>query len=99
MEQEPQDILDNGEAFIGESELFGDVDFTEIPAEAYFDLSFRWNATDVLQFTLTAQNVFDNKPTVVGSDIGSTSFNSGNVYPSTYDALGRRYGASVRLRF
>ena len=43
--------------------------------------------------------VFDNNPTIVGSDIGSTAFNSGNIYPSTYDALGRRYAAAVKLRF
>lgn len=98
-EQEPQDIIDNGEAFIGNSPLFGDVDFTSIPAEHYFDLSAQFDVLENVLFTLTVQNLFDNKPAVVGSDIGSTSFNSGNIYPSTYDALGRRYGASVKLRF
>jgi len=99
LEQEPQDIIDNGEAFIGNSPLFGDVDFTEIPSESYFDLSFQWDVSENLLFTLTAQNLLDNKPAVVGSDIGSTAFNSGNVYPSSYDTLGRRYGAAVKLKF
>ncbi len=99
LEQEPQDIIDNGAAFIGTSPLFGEVDFTQIPAESYFDLSFQWDVNENVLFTLTAQNLFDNKPAVVGSDIGSTSFNSGNVYPSSYDTLGRRYGASVKFKF
>lgn len=99
VEQEPLDIAENGAAFIGNSPLFGDVDFTKIPSESYFDLSFQWDVSENLLFTLTAQNLFDNKPTVVGSDIGSTSFNSGNVYPSSYDAQGRRYGAAVKFTF
>ncbi|MGB7406536.1 MAG: TonB-dependent receptor [Pacificimonas sp.] len=97
-EQEPQDIIDNGEAFIGNSPLFGDVDFTEIPSESYFDLSLQYEL-DPATFTFTVQNLFDNDPTVVGSDIGSTAFNSGNIYPSTFDALGRRYAAAVKFRF
>jgi len=99
IEQEPLDIANNGAAFIGNSPLFGDVNFTKIPAESYFDLSFQWDVSENVLLTLSAQNLFDNKPTVVGSDIGSTSFNSGNVYPSSYDALGRRYGASVKFTF
>lgn len=99
VEQEPLDIAENGEAFIGDSPLFGAVDFTEIPAEHYFDLSFQWDVSENVLFTLTAQNLFDNSPTVVGSNIGTTAFNSGNVYPSSYDTLGRRYGASVKFSF
>ncbi len=99
VEQEPLDILNNGQAFIGTSPLFGDVDFTKIPAESYFDLSFQWDVSENVLFTLTAQNLLDNTPAVVGSNIGSTSFNSGNVYPSSYDALGRRYGAAVKFTF
>ena len=45
------------------------------------------------------QNLFDKDPPIVGATIGTTSFNSGNTYPSTYDALGRRYAVSARLRF
>ncbi|GAA0487787.1 TonB-dependent receptor [Parasphingorhabdus litoris] len=99
VEQEPQDIIDNGEAFIGNSPLFGDVDFTKIPSESYFDLTGQWDISDNVLLTVTVQNLFDNSPTVVGSNIGSTAFNSGNIYPSSYDALGRRYGASVKFSF
>ncbi|GAB5487815.1 MAG: TonB-dependent receptor [Parasphingorhabdus sp.] len=100
LEQEPDDILNgNGPAFQGNSPLFGQVDFQSIPAESYFDLSGQWDISENVLLTVTVQNLFDNKPTVVGNNIGSTAFNSGNTYPSTYDALGRRYGASVKFKF
>jgi outer membrane receptor protein involved in Fe transport len=75
------------------------VDFGHIPAYNYFDLATRFSVTDHLDITMTVQNLFDKQPPIVGSTIGSTSFNSGNTYPSTYDALGRRYAVSARLRF
>lgn len=76
-----------------------DSQFRSIKAEHYFDLSGRFNANDNLTFTLTVQNLLDNKPKVVGNNLGSTSYNSGNIYPSTYDSLGRRYAVSAKLRF
>ena len=75
------------------------VDFNRIEAYDYFDLTARWNATENVQFLVSVQNLFDKDPPIVGSDIGSTTFNSGNTYPSTYDALGRRYAVSAKLRF
>lgn len=105
VEFEPLQRAASGDAFIGQiapgaGPVSGlDVDFNEIPSESYFDLSGRWAATENIEFVVTIQNLFDNDPTIVGSDIGSTAFNSGNIYPSTYDALGRRYAAAVKLRF
>lgn len=84
----------NGRPAVGEFS-----DFTFIPAEHYFDLSFRFDVNESVQLNLLVQNLLDNQPKNVGSDIGSTSFNSGNVFPSTYDALGRRYAAAVKFRF
>ncbi len=75
------------------------VNFGEIPAYDYFDLAARFGINDNLDITLTVQNLFDKDPPLVGSTVGTTSFNSGNTYPSTYDALGRRYAVSARLRF
>lgn len=99
VEQEPLDIESQGPAFIGNSALFGDVDFTQIPSESYFDLTTQFYAMDNLTLTLTVQNLFDNQPAIVGSTIGTTAFNSGNIFPSSYDALGRRYAAAVSFRF
>lgn len=76
-----------------------DPEFRKIKAEHYFDLTARWAASDNFTFTFTVQNLLDNKPKLVGNTIGSTTYNSGNVYPSTYDALGRRFAVSAKVKF
>ena len=76
-----------------------DPKFRSIPAEHYFDLTTRFSATDNMTFTFTIQNLLNNSAKVVGNSIGSTLYNSGNIYPSTYDALGRRYAVSAKLTF
>jgi iron complex outermembrane recepter protein len=73
--------------------------FNRIPAYDYFDLSARMSITKELQLTLTAFNLFNRAPPLVGAGAGSTAQNSGNTFPSTYDPLGRRYAATVNLRF
>ena len=75
------------------------VNTCEIPAYDWFDAAFRFGVSDNLDLTLTVQNLLDKEPPIIGSTIGTTSFNSGNTYPSTYDALGRRFAVSARLRF
>ena len=104
MRQEPLDVANgNGPAFVGTlggGDLTGQkVNFGRIPSYDYFDLSVRFDITSNLGLTITGFNMFNRKPPVVGSTIGSTAFNSGNTYPSTYDALGRRVAASVKLKF
>lgn len=74
-------------------------DFTSIPAEHYFDLSVRYQLLENLQITAAVLNLTDNEPEVVGSNIGATAFNSGNIYPSTYDPLGRRFSLSAKFSF
>jgi outer membrane receptor protein involved in Fe transport len=75
------------------------VNFNKIPAFDYFDLTARVGITDHFDLTLSAFNIFDKQPPIVGNNAGTTSADSGNTFPSTYDALGRRYGAAVRLKF
>ena len=75
------------------------VNFGRIKAYDYFDLSGRVEVSENLDLTLTVTNLLDKKPPIVGGTVGSTSFNSGNTYPSTYDALGRRYAVGARIRF
>jgi outer membrane receptor protein involved in Fe transport len=48
---------------------------------------------------LSAFNLLNKQPAIVGNTAGSTTAGSGNTFPSTYDALGRRYAATVRLKF
>jgi outer membrane receptor protein involved in Fe transport len=77
----------------------GNRDFNFIPSYDYFDLAARVGVGDNLTMTFTVANLFDKKPPVTGQDVGSASFNSGNTYPSTYDALGRTFRVGARLRF
>jgi iron complex outermembrane recepter protein len=76
----------------------GNVDFSNIKAVDYFDLSGRFELSDNVTLTVTVQNILDKQPKVVGTGIGGT-FNSGNVFQSTFDTLGRRYAASVKFKF
>ena len=106
VQQEPDDVLNGGgPAFTGTLPAgFGaasgsTVDFGRIKSYDWFDLTLRFNVTDNLTFTTTVQNLFDKLPPLVGSSIGSVSYNSGNTYPSTYDALGRRFAVSARMKF
>ncbi|MBA3678219.1 MAG: TonB-dependent receptor [Sphingosinicella sp.] len=75
------------------------VDFGRIPAYDYFDLSTRFGVSDNFDLTVSVENLFDKGPPIVGSTIGSTAFNGGNTYPSTYDTLGRRFAVGARLTF
>jgi outer membrane receptor protein involved in Fe transport len=93
------EFADTAPAFRGTVPGFGDVDFNRIPAYDYFDLTTRFAINDNLSLVFSVQNLFDKAPPLVGNTIGTTSFNSGNTYPSTYDALGRRFVASARIRF
>ncbi len=75
------------------------VDFNRIPAYDYFDLTLQFDVQDNLQLTLGAFNLFDKQPPIVGANAGSTTANSGNTFPSTYDPLGRSFSAQVRVSF
>ncbi|WP_010186255.1 TonB-dependent receptor domain-containing protein [Sphingomonas sp. PAMC 26605] len=75
------------------------VNFGKIPSYDYFDLTTRFAIGDHFDLTFTVMNLFDRDPPIVGGTVGSTSFNSGNTYPSTYDALGRRFAVGASVRF
>jgi outer membrane receptor protein involved in Fe transport len=73
--------------------------FRKIKAYNYFDLAAQVEVMRQMTMTVTASNVLDKKPPIVGNTIGATAFNSGNTYPSTYDPLGRRFTVGARLKF
>jgi outer membrane receptor protein involved in Fe transport len=75
------------------------VNFGRIKSFDYFDLATRLGVSDNFDLTLTVMNLFDKEAPLVGGTIGNVSFNSGNTYPSTYDALGRRFAVGARLKF
>ncbi len=75
------------------------VNTCEVPAYNWFDLAARFGISDNLDITITVQNLLDKDPPFTGSNAGTAAYNSGNTYPSTYDALGRRFAVAARLRF
>lgn len=97
--------LEGSQAFIGTlgaglgAQSGKSVDFNRIKARHYFDLSTRIGVTENFTLIALVQNLLDKDPPLVGNTIGSTTFNSGNTYPSTYDALGRRFTVTGRVRF
>lgn len=100
--QEPLDaVAGNGPAYSGPVAVLGGqtYNFGKISARDYFDLAARFGVNENLDFTVTVTNLLDKDPPITGSTIGSTSYNSGNTYPSTYDALGRRYSVGARIKF
>ncbi len=105
-QQEPDDRINgNGPVFSGPvvdpltGNNFGTVDFGKIKAYDYFDFTGRVTVNTNLEFTFTVQNLFNRQPPLTGTGVGPSAPNSGNTYPSSYDALGRRYGIGARLKF
>jgi outer membrane receptor protein involved in Fe transport len=99
MKQEPLDAEEGGAFYNGVVTGFGQQDLGTIDARSYFDLSARFSVTEEMTLTLSVENILNSKPPLVGASAGSTTYNSGNTFPSTYDSLGRRFGANLRLRF
>jgi len=73
--------------------------FRNIDSFSYFDLTTRFELNDFANITFGVQNLLDKEPPLTGALIGATAYNSGNTYPSTYDAIGRRFVATTRLSF
>lgn len=73
--------------------------YRSINAFNFIDLNIGFDVTKDVRFSVLVENLFDKAPPEVGNTIGSTSFNSGNTFPSLYDALGRRFTMSARMRF
>jgi outer membrane receptor protein involved in Fe transport len=73
--------------------------YRSIDSFNWFDLNLGFNVTDSIRVSALIENLFDRDPPEVGSTIGSTSFNSGNTFPTVYDALGRRFSVTVGLNF
>mgnify|MGYP003642377687 CR=1 FL=1 len=74
-------------------------EYSSIGSYSYFDLTTRFSVSDNFEMTLGIQNLLDKKPPNVSSYVGGSAYNSGNTYPTTYDALGRRFNVTGRLRF
>jgi iron complex outermembrane recepter protein len=69
-----------------------------VGAATYVDLQVSWQPTEAYQVFLGANNVFDEEPPLLisglPSDVTGTETDAG-----TYDAIGRRWYAGVRMKF
>ncbi len=74
-------------------------DFRSIDAYDYFDLSGSYELNDGVTFRASIDNVFAELPPIIGNDTGTTTFNSGNTFPSMYDVFGRVFTVGVNMRF
>jgi len=74
-------------------------EFRSVSAHTYMDLTFGYVWNDMARISLLVSNVFDEDPPILGNETGSTSFNSGNTFPSLFDTMGRTYGLSLKLTF
>lgn len=73
--------------------------FRSIDAYDYIDLFGSYQLTDYITLSAGIDNLFDDDPPALGNQIGDTSSNSGNTFPSNYDTLGRIYKAGINFRF
>jgi outer membrane receptor protein involved in Fe transport len=68
----------------------------KVHAEFYLDSQIRFHIGEHYDFYMGVNNILDNKPPFL-ADIGSSTGQATDA--GTYDALGRRYYAGVKLRF
>lgn len=71
----------------------------KIKAQDYFDLALTARIASRFNFRLGANNVFDKAPPVVGGQVLTGVFGSGNTYPQIYDALGRYMFAGITVDY
>jgi len=89
-----------GEVSVEPPELSGTfVEFQTLNAETYIDLYASYTFADKYLVSFGATNVTDIDPPVVGNEAASTSFNSGNTFPATYDVLGPVYTLQLSMQF
>ena len=74
-------------------------EFRDLDSETYVDLYASYRFADKYLLSFGAMNVTDIDPPVVGNEAASTSFNSGNTFPSTYDVLGPVYTLQLSMQF
>ncbi|MCH8686580.1 TonB-dependent receptor plug domain-containing protein [Pedomonas mirosovicensis] len=64
-------------------------------AQWYFDTSVSYDVTDGLQLYGGIDNLFNNKPPIMGTALAGDA----NTDPSLYDVIGRRFFVGARARF
>jgi len=73
--------------------------FRSVDSQNYFDLNIGYTYKDWGRFSFLVRNITDEDPPILGNETGSTSFNSGNTFPSLFDTLGRTYSVNLKVTF
>jgi outer membrane receptor protein involved in Fe transport len=73
--------------------------FRSVDSHNYFDLVLGYTYQDWGRISLLVANIADEDPPILGNETGSTSFNSGNTFPSLFDTMGRTYTVNLKLTF
>jgi outer membrane receptor protein involved in Fe transport len=71
----------------------------KIKAQDYFDLTLTADLGKNLTWRLGATNLFDKDPPLVSQDACASTFCNGNIYPGTYDPLGRYVFTGITMNF
>lgn len=80
-----------------QSALFSE--FQSVDAQNYLDLSVGWTYENFGRISLLVANLTNEDPPILGNETGSTSFNSGNTFPSLFDTMGRTYSVNLKVTF
>ena len=73
--------------------------FRTVDAQNYLDLNLGYSYKDWGRFSFLVRNITDEDPPILGNETGSTSFNSGNTFPSLFDTMGRTYSVNLKVTF
>ena len=87
----------NGNTVDGPVTPTGNID-EKLKAENYFDLLFSVPLKDTIGFRLGINNILDNDPPLI-SQASLGGFGNGNVFPGTYDHLGRYVFVGITADF
>ena len=69
----------------------------DLSSRDYIDLAAFWDINQNFQMRLGVNNVFDKAPPVAGGSAGPSINGNGNVFPGSYDALGRYWFLGARF--
>jgi outer membrane receptor protein involved in Fe transport len=74
-------------------------EFRSVDSQNYLDLNLGYSYKDWGRFSFLVRNITDEDPPILGNETGSTSFNSGNTFPSLFDTMGRTYSVNLKVTF
>jgi iron complex outermembrane recepter protein len=73
--------------------------FRHISSYSYIDMYASYQISESMKLNFGVDNLTNKDAPVVGGEAASTSWNSGNTFPSHYDMLGRTYRMTFNVKF